>query len=113
MKCALREWIIDQPSRKPKELSQRLNAACQNGQFGNVAMPSLHQVQNAVKYMRVKEFQHLSTVDAVENEILNWTNNGEPELRDSDEPFTFGVATAADGRPILGDGGLRAFRVGM
>ncbi|CAK4611618.1 unnamed protein product [Aphanomyces euteiches] len=72
-------------------------------------MPSLKQVQDAIKYIRAKNMKHQSTVEATEEELRQRV----PRLGivDDDAPFVFGVPFI-DGLRKVGDGGIEAFGAG-
>ncbi|ETV67978.1 hypothetical protein H257_15944 [Aphanomyces astaci] len=93
MKDHLREWITEQPALKAKHLFTKLEAAHARGEFGDVPLPSLAQVQEVVKYITKKFMIHASTVAAVQAVIVQ---HGMPDHADdanAHEPFVFGVAT--------------------
>ncbi|KAH9084447.1 hypothetical protein LEN26_020793 [Aphanomyces euteiches] len=110
MKDKIKNWLLDRPCCKPKDIYHKLEAAHTRREFGRCPMPSLKQVQEAVKYMRVKDMRHQSTVQATELELFRRMQPD--DIADEDDPFVFGVPII-DGQPRVGDGGIEAFRAGF
>ncbi len=111
MKSALNQWIQESALYKPATLFKMLKALHSRGRFGEVPCPTQKQVQSAVDYIRSKDHRLKSTVSAAIKELTKWQLDDNVIEQDEDKPFVFGV-DMEDGKFVLGDGGIKSFRVG-
>ncbi|RHZ28199.1 hypothetical protein DYB37_011993 [Aphanomyces astaci] len=117
MKVAFRGWLHQDTMRTPKDMLRLLKEALAKQEIallGNELLPTLQQIQGAVKTIRCKEFGHLSTTEAAEAELAKWVEPERGNVGDANRPFAFGVDMIEDQlRPHLGDGGEESFRCGL
>ncbi|RHX97752.1 hypothetical protein DYB25_012990 [Aphanomyces astaci] len=77
MKVAFRGWLHQDTMRTPKDMLRLLKEALAKQEIallGNELLPTLQQIQGAVKTIRCKEFGHLSTTEAAEAELAKWVS---------------------------------------
>ncbi|RHZ01731.1 hypothetical protein DYB35_013031 [Aphanomyces astaci] len=90
MKVAFRGWLHQDTMRTPKDMLRLLKEALAKQEIallGNELLPTLQQIQGAVKTIRCKEFGHLSTTEAAEAELAKWVEPERGNVGDANRPF--------------------------
>ncbi|ETV70274.1 hypothetical protein H257_14177 [Aphanomyces astaci] len=107
MKERLLGLISYDPQRKPAALYRFIEAMSQAGRFDQAdhqPSPTLRQVTNAVKRLRSSTLGHVSTDQALRQELTKWLQPGGVADASEGHPFVFGVPLFTDGFPQVGDG---------